>query len=221
MIIHLLLVAHVLVLGYWLGAELVINRTFRHVTGATATPFAGRDRLLSHVMDVDQHVRYALVLQAALGAALAMLLGYVPGGGAGALIAGALGVAWLVLVETVHRRRGSPAGAALARLDRAVRWVVILLLLALGAGIAPGAPGLPAWLALKLALFAGVVACGLWIRRELATYFRLWGTLGREGSSPALEAALSRACWRATAVLAGLWLLIAAIVALSVTSSLW
>jgi len=66
-----------------------------------------------------------------------------------------------------------------------------------------------------------VVACGLWIRGELAAYFRLWGTLGREGSSPALEAALGRACWRATAVLAGLWLLIAAIVALSVTSSLW
>jgi hypothetical protein len=26
-------------------------------------PFADRDRLLEHVLDVDQHVRYALILQ--------------------------------------------------------------------------------------------------------------------------------------------------------------
>ena len=60
-------------LGYWLGAELVINSTYRYVSWAATMPFAERDRLMEHVMDVDQHVRYALVLQAGLGVALVSL----------------------------------------------------------------------------------------------------------------------------------------------------
>ena len=75
-----LLVAHIAVLGYWLGSELVINATYRYVSCADAMPFAERDRLMEHVMHVDQHVRYALVLQAALGTALAVTYGYIPGG---------------------------------------------------------------------------------------------------------------------------------------------
>ena len=58
-----LLVAHIAVLGYWLGSELVINHTYRYVSWSAGMPFAERDRLMDHVMDVDQHVRYALVLQ--------------------------------------------------------------------------------------------------------------------------------------------------------------
>jgi hypothetical protein len=45
-----------------------------------ALPFAERDRLMDHVMDVDQHVRYALVLQAGLGTMFAAAYGYFPGG---------------------------------------------------------------------------------------------------------------------------------------------
>ena len=80
MLVQALLVAHIAVLGYWLGAELVINSTYRYVSWSGAMPFPERDRLMQHVMDVDQHVRYALILQAGLGAALAALLGHVPGG---------------------------------------------------------------------------------------------------------------------------------------------
>ena len=58
-----LLVAHIVVLGYWLGADLVINSTYRYVSWSHGMPFAERSRLMDHVMHVDQHVRYALVLQ--------------------------------------------------------------------------------------------------------------------------------------------------------------
>jgi hypothetical protein len=102
-------VLHIAVPGYWLGSELVINSAYRLVTGEQL-PFDQRTRLMEHVMDVDQHVRYALVLQAALGTALAALYGLVPGGETlawGVLAAEAL---WLAFVEAVYRLRHAPAG---------------------------------------------------------------------------------------------------------------
>ena len=51
-----LLAAHIVVLGYWLGSELVINSTYRLVSFADDMSFAERDRLMNHVMHVDQHV---------------------------------------------------------------------------------------------------------------------------------------------------------------------
>ncbi|MEO5829905.1 MAG: hypothetical protein ABIQ36_04990, partial [Rhodanobacter sp.] len=80
MLLQTLLVMHIAVLGYWLGAELVINSTYRYVSCGSHMPFAERNRLMEHVMHVEQHVRYALVLQAGLGFALAALYGFVPGG---------------------------------------------------------------------------------------------------------------------------------------------
>ena len=75
MLVQALLVAHIAVLGYWLGAELVINSTYRYVSWSAAMPFPERDRLMQHVMDVDQHVRYALVLQAGLWLLIGAIVG--------------------------------------------------------------------------------------------------------------------------------------------------
>jgi hypothetical protein len=216
MLVQALLVSHIAVLGYWLGAELVINSTYRYVAWSAAMPFAERDRLMQHVMDVDQHVRYALILQAGLGAALAALLGYVPGGGRLALTAAALAAAWLVLVEAVHRARSTPAGKGLAALDRAVRYLAMAVLLGVAGAAAVGESDLPGWLAWKLVLFAGVIACGLGIRVALIAFFRVWHEVALEGSSTAREQRIRRACVRATTVLVALWLLIGTIVGLSV-----
>ena len=40
MLLHVLLVIHIVVLGYWLGAELVINSTYRYVSYGSDMPFA-------------------------------------------------------------------------------------------------------------------------------------------------------------------------------------
>lgn len=101
-------------------------------------------------------------------------------------------------------------------LVQALQVAHIAVLLGLAGAAALGEFDLPRWLAWKLALFAGVIACGLWIRVALIAFFRVWGDVEREGSSPAREQLVRRACIRATAVLAGLWLLIGAIVALGV-----
>jgi hypothetical protein len=215
-LIKFLLVAHIAVLGYWLGSELVINSTYRYVSWASGMPFPERNRLMDHVMDVDQHVRYALVLQAGLGTILAALLGYLPGGDTLAWVAAIGMLAWLALVEVTHRRRSTTTGRQLAALDRGIRYAAIIALLGLGALAAAGETPLQAWLAWKLAAFAGVIACGLGIRFALMSFYRTWTEIAREGSSDAREGAVRRTYVQATTVLGLLWLLIAAVVALSI-----
>lgn len=211
-----ILVAHIAVLGYWLGSELVINSTYRYVSYSGAMPFRERQRLMDHVMHVDQHVRYALVLQAMLGTMLAAAYGLVPGGVAAMAAAGVLGAGWLVFVEAVHRQRHSPRDMALAMIDRCLRYVLMTALLALAFGLIGRAWAMPLWLRLKLGLFAGVMACGVGIRFALIAHFRTWGEMARGGVTDARNRIIERIYVRATSILVLLWIFIAAIVAVSI-----
>jgi hypothetical protein len=210
-------VLHVAVLGYWLGAELVINSTYRYVAFGSHLPFAERTRLMEHVMDVDQHVRYALALQTSLGTALAALLGHLPGGELLAWSALGAGAAWLAFIEAVHRLRHTPRGPMLAAIDRASRYGLLALLLAISAGALGAGWALPGWLRLKLALFAAVIACGIAIRLALIAHFRAWAAMTAAGESATGNAIVRRTCIRATSILGLLW---AFIVAIAVTSVL-
>jgi hypothetical protein len=213
---HTLLVAHIVVLGYWLGADLVINATYRYVSWSRGMPFPERNRLMDHVMHVDQHVRYALVLQLALGASLASLKGYLPFGSAAVWVAAVLAAAWIFLLELVYRKRRAPSGPLLDTLDLLL-WVAAgVVLLAVSGAAATGLMALPGWLALKLALFGGVYLTGVGIRVALMAFFRAWQEVAEKGSTDARETAIRQGYWRATAVLIGLWLLIGGMVILSV-----
>jgi hypothetical protein len=215
-ILQALLVAHIAVLGYWLGSELVINSTFRYVSRSAQMPFAERNRLMDHVMDVDQHVRYALVLQAGLGTILGAQYGYFPGGAATAWSAAVMTLAWLALVEVTHHRRATPAGARLAAFDRGIRWLAIAVLVAVAAAAISGRLSLAPWLAWKMLAFAGVIACGLAIRFWLMRFYRTWAVIRRDGSSEAREREIRAVYLQATRVLGVLWAFIAVITALSI-----
>jgi len=211
-----LLVAHIAVLGYWLGSEFVINSTYRYVSYSGAMPFAERARLMDHVMEVDQHVRYALVLQASLGPAIAALYGYIPGGEAAAIGFGLFGALWFAFVELVHRLRHRPVGRTLGAIDRGSRYVLMAVLVAIAAGLVGGAWPMPPWLRWKLALFACVMLCGVGIRLALIAHFRTWAVMAREGPTEETNAIIRRTYMRATSILLLLWTFIAAITVLSI-----
>lgn len=217
MLIKTLLVAHIAVLGYWLGSELVINHTFRYVSWARGMNFAERNRLLDLVMDVDQHVRYALILQAGLGTALGALYGYFGGGTALAWTAFAITAAWFVFVEVIHRCRKSAMGGTLSKIDRVSRYLLVAALFAYGIFCLNAASStVPNWLAWKLIGFGLVIASGLGIRLALIDYFQIWRRIEVEGSNDENERAIRRAYVKATSVLVGLWVFIAFVVYLSV-----
>lgn len=216
MLVNILLVAHIIVLGYWLGSDLVINSTFRYVSRAASLPHAERQRLMDHVMDVDQHVRYAMILQLGLGTALAALLGYLPGGVMLAVLAGVGAVLWLVLVELTHRWRRRPAGGPLRGIDLGLRYLVVVVAMILAGGGLLGYLPLTGWLAAKLGLLAGAICCGMGIRFELVRYFKVWEEIASQGTDEGREALLRARYASATAVLVVLWLCIFGIVIVSV-----
>lgn len=216
MITPWLLAFHIAVLGYWLGSEFVINSTYRYVSYGDQMPFAERSRLMEHVMHVDQHVRYALVLQATLGTMLAALYGYIPGGDTLAIAAGVVGVAWLAFVELVHRARHGAFGKTLGAFDRRSRYFVMALLVAIALGLIGGDWQMPLWLRWKLALFACVMMSGVGIRWALLAHFRTWAIMTRDGPTEETNAIIKRTYVRATAVLVLLWVFITGIAILSV-----
>lgn len=216
MITSWLLVAHIAVLGYWLGSEFVINNTYRYVSYNDNMAFEERSRLMEHVMHVDQHVRYALVLQASLGSAIAALYGYIPGGARTAIALGIFGAIWLVFVELVHRLRHKPVGKMLGAIDRASRYILISILVATALGLIGGQWPMPEWLRWKLALFAGVMMCGIGIRFALISHFRTWTIMTHDGPTAETNAIIKHTYNRATSVLVILWVFIAVITIISV-----
>ena len=210
-----LLAAHVVILGYWLGSELVINSTYRYVCYNERMPFEERSHLMDHVMDVDQHVRYALVLQASLGTTLAALYGYIPGGDVLATSAAIFGAVWLIFVEIAHRLRKAPNGKTLGSIDIASRYLLIAVFLSVAAGLIGDNWNMPGWLRVKLALFAGVIACGVGIRFALIAHFKTWAIMARDGQSSETNAIIKKTYVTATSILVLLWIFILAIAVLS------
>lgn len=210
-----LLAAHIAVLGYWLGSEFVINSTYRYVCYSDKMPFNERSRLMDHVMHVDQHVRYALVLQASLGPAIAALYGYIPGGTATAIGFGLFGAAWFAFVEVTHQLSKAPIGKTLGAIDRGSRWVFMAVLVGTALGLIGHDWDIPFWLRVKLALFACTMACGVGIRFALMDHFRTWAIMAREGPNDESNAIIKRTYVRATAVLLLLWVFIIAITIMS------
>ncbi len=211
-----LLIAHIAVLGYWLGSELVINSVYRYVSYSDDMPFAERTRLMDHVMHVDQHVRYALVLQTTLGTMLASLYGYIPGGEPVALAAAGVGLCWLGYIEVIHRMRNHEIGHTLARIDRASRYVLITGLVLIALGLVGGEWPIPLWLRWKLAAFACVMACGIGIRFVLITLFQTWTIMAEQGVLPEYNVLIRQTYMRATSLLVLLWAFIAIILFLSI-----
>lgn len=217
MIITWLQIAHIAVLGYWLGAELVINSGYRQVCFTRELPLAERSRMMDFVMRADQHVRYALILQASLGLSLASLHGYIPGGTVLAGIAIGAGAAWLALVEITHRLRKTPTGTTLARIDRVIRYLTLLVFAAIAFQWLGADWSMPAWLRYKMLAFAAIIACGVVIRLILIKHFQAWARLEVGEDFNKNNTIVQQSYKRATSVLVGLWVLIGVCVYLSVT----
>lgn len=216
MLLQILLVAHIGIVGYWLGSELVINSTYRYVCFGAQLPFPERNRMMEHVMGADQHVRYALALQVATGFALATLYGFIPGGSTAAWIAAIFGVLWLAFIETVHRLRHARASRRLGAIDRASRYVLMAVLICISVGVIGRGWGTPGWLRLKLALFAGVMACGVGIRIALIAHFRVWKVMAQNGPDESCNALIRSIYVKATSILGLLWALIICMVVISI-----
>ena len=212
----LLLWAHVLVMGYWLGSELVINALTHYIARTTSLSGAERMRLWDFLLDVDQHVRNAMIMSVPLGFSLAGLLGLAPIEGWTLIAVWVLSAVWFWFMWLVHWRRSTPEGVTLARWDWRLRYVLMALFFSSAVwSLATGWPFAAPWLAWKVLLFVGCMACGIAVRYYIrAAYRSALPAIAADRATPADNAEFALLMRRATWALVVLWVLLFTIGAL-------
>ena len=202
---------HILLLVYWLGADIGTFYASRFVADARLTP-AARTVAARIMLGVDLLPRLTMPLTLATGVQLASALGLLAGSGVLLAAVWALCLGWLGMVLLIHQLTPAGQAARWVRFDFGFRVVLAsslaLLGLAAGFGLALDWPG---WLALKLLAFAATMACGLMIRVELRPFGPAFGRLVRAGSSEVTAAdneAIARSLARCKPYVLVIWALL-------------
>lgn len=208
----LLLFSHLLLFVYWLGADIGVFYGIRYVLKPELS-LETRRTVMAVVHWIDALPRICLVLMMPVGLTLASTTGLLnlPDGLTTAFLVAAwvVGLAWLVIVLRIYKG----ARGWIARVDWVVRIAVMLGFLVAGiaslAGIGPAVEGAN-WLAVKMMLFAGAIGCGIGLRILAKPFVAAYSRIMERGSTPDVEAALSRAMRQSKQVVLLLWLLVAA-----------
>lgn len=208
--------AHVLVMGYWLGSELVINALTHYIARTDSLSGAERMRLWDFLLDVDQHVRNAMIMSVPLGFSLAAMLGLVDINGAGMWLLWIGSALWFWFMWLVHWRRKTPQGLVLARWDWRLRYLIIAaFVLTAGSSLAVGWPYRADWLAMKVLLLAGGIVCGIAVRYYIReAYKTVLPAIAADRATAADNAHFRSLMIKATWALVLLWVLLFAIGAL-------
>jgi hypothetical protein len=205
---RLMLLAHILLLVFWLGTDLGVFVSARWVR-KTGRPMSERWLLLQLGGLLDVMPRLCAALMFPLGATLARNrwgLDVTPT---------VLGVLWLVAfvwcgaILTAYRKQNTPIAEMIGKVQLAGLAV---------AGVGAGAWGLwllstesvPAWLAWKVALFGLIYLLSIGIDATFRPAIRVLVEMPPEGGSPAQEARLRSAIDLCCAVVLALYAVVVA-----------
>ena len=193
----LLLTLHILLLVYWLGADVAVFLA-SFMLRDRRKPVERRLALLPLVLLVDMFPRVALIAMVPVGLALAWAGHWAP---IPAWLPLAAALAAAVWIAAVIRQFRAPV-PAIRRADLAWRAVLMLAAFGLAGGSLAGAGPFPVWLGLKIGLFGLILAAGMAIR--LIPFNRALQELG-QGSTPEREDAYGRAQRQVLAPVLTIW----------------
>jgi len=184
----ILLLLHLLLFVYWLGGDLGVFYASFFVADERLSP-AQRQTAAAILNGLDQGPRICMPLILAVGVHLAWRMGAMSASGPAVAAVWLLALVWLAMVLALHFGHGRAFVPALTRIDFAFR----VLVLAGAAGVAGAALAgvtalMPAWLALKLLIFAALVGCGLMVRVRFKAFGPAFRALVTEGPSEAVNA---------------------------------
>ena len=166
---QLFVIIHLLLFVYWLGGDLGVFYSSGMVINPDLTPSA-RMTAAKIMINLDLVPRLCMSLMLTVGGILSDLIG-VPHPTWQMVGIILLGPAWLSMVLFIHLNEGKPIGKTVTRVDYWFRWaLVIYLLFSTGISFAFGELGDHPWVGGKLVVFAGMVFCGLMIRKFLPPY---------------------------------------------------
>lgn len=206
----LLLLAHLLLFAYWLGGDIGVFYSSRYVSNA-ALSLEARTTALRIMAWIDEIPRICLVLILPVGWSLAASVGFLSDRATSQVAIWLVCLGWLAMVFAVHHYRGTGLGMTLRRIDMGFRVLVILGLGGLAIiSLMGGTPIEHPWLAAKLLVYVLCVACGLAIRIVAAPFGAGFARLTEQGSTPDVEAQISRSLARARPFVIAIWMLLIA-----------
>lgn len=198
--IGLLKLGHLLCLVYWLGADLGVFYSSYFVADdklSTETRVAMGKLLFA----LDQAPRICMPLIFAFGGHLAIKMGYWPLPTAGPMAIWGLCLVWLGIVVTLHF---GGHRAWLTAVDCWLRVAIVAGLVGYAAhGIVTGS--VVTWLAIKLLVFALLVACGLLIRLFLGPFGPAFAAVAQGNASAADNAAIRNTFARTRPLVLIIW----------------
>jgi hypothetical protein len=205
----LLALAHVLLLVYWLGGDLGVFYCAGFLI-RPELPVATRLTVMKILHFLDQAPRICLVLVLPVGTTLGARAGYLHVDPSWLLAIWIFAAIWLWMVLVLATKARSPLGQRVAKIDLAVRFVVIaaLLFVALRSLSGDGPAAGSNWLAAKLLVYALLIVNGLMIRLTFRPFGPAFAALIQTGSSPSVEATLARTVHRVRPVVLTLWCLL-------------
>ena len=176
---NVVLFVHVLALVYWLGGDLGTFLSSRHVL-RSELGVESRQTAFKILMECDMGPRLAMPIILGSGFHLTSLRwpGLLPE--ATALIGWLVVMVWVALVAAIHSSVGQRF-PSLTQWDLRLRFALVGGLLGVG-GYALTA-GLPGWLALKITIFATLVACGIAVRFALKPFAMAYVGMVTDGPS--------------------------------------
>lgn len=203
--LSLLTLLHLLIPIYWLGGDLGAFYSSTFMTDPRRT-VSERMLALKILNNIDMAPRTTLILAYPTGLALAAAKGWVEVPAWAPWLVAAASLVWLAIAWTLHLRHGRSGG--LKAIDLAIRYIVLAWLLVVGTGGMIGLVALPLFLALKLFCFAGCIALGLLVRRQLVPLFGAIGAMRAHGPTPETDAIIAAVNGRARVSVLGIWALV-------------
>jgi hypothetical protein len=187
---------HILAMVYWLGGEWGVFQTSRHVVDRRLS-LDERRRHMETAYRIDILARTGIILLLPLGLHMGVLWTIVPRLPGFLPALWLLTAAWLALCWAAFFYRETDRGLRLTKIDEAIRFVLIPLLIAaavaslLGHGPFKAGPGLN-WYAWKVLIYAGMLIIGLKLRFIMREWTVMFRRLDAEGPNPAVEVRLER-----------------------------
>ena len=219
---HLAILLHVLLLTYWLGADLGVFYASRFVLRPDLS-VQTRAVVLKIMGALDMSPRACLVLFLPSGITLMAESPYDTSlfGGWKLAAAWLLSLGWLALVIADYRMAESRVSALIKRADLTIRYVLVAGLLAVSiytvtAAEPFGVTTNPKWLGLKVGCYALAMACGIAIRLSLRPFPPAFALLLSSGSTLDVESALRSSLRRSIPFVLAIWALVVTAAALGV-----
>jgi hypothetical protein len=203
LLIALYTLLHILIFVYWLGGDLGVFYSSTILTDTKTSP-AGRIAAAKVLAQVDMAPRTAMILTLPTGLTLADARTWIELSGYQITGVWLLALAWLALAWIVHIKH-LPAGAFIRKLDLAIRWALIVALLA-WAGIG----ALPLFIKIKLVIIAMTIGLGLWIRKSLGPFGPAFMEMVSSGPTSQTDATIAASLNQSRPAVISIWILLLA-----------